>query len=171
MLGHCTSPATKHLPPLSCPPLSVTLPGARPHGVSPDGKAGRDGEEGRPRHRAWGSPSSAEEWPKPCSRQRGRDSCCGGGRLRRERTSLETALVYTLTSHRSCPWNLSVGGRRQSLRGPGRNCCCKGDPLLCETALGSHQHPCPLPDSGHSSAGLWPRAVTHSADDSAVLSL
>lgn len=60
------------------------------------------GREGRPRHRARDSPSSAEGWPKSCSRQSGRDSCCGGGRLQRERNSLETALFYTLISHRSC---------------------------------------------------------------------
>ena len=119
------SPATKRLPPLVSASLLFSL---RPDPMEclqmvKQEEMGRKGREGRPRHRARGSPSSAEGWPKSCSRQRGRDSCCGGGRLRRERNSLETALFYTLISHRSCPWHLFVGGRSQSLRGPGRNLC------------------------------------------------
>lgn len=79
---------------------------------------GRKGREGRARHRARGSPSSAEGWPKSCSRQRGRDSCCGGRALQRERNGLETALFYTLISHRSCPWNLICGREKPKSAGP-----------------------------------------------------
>lgn len=81
---------------------------------------GRKGREARPGHGVRGCAEGQEDcWP----RLRGRDSCCGGGGLRRERNSLETALFYTRVSHRSCPWNLPVGGRSRSLWGPGRNGC------------------------------------------------
>jgi len=123
---------------------------------------GRRGREGRPRHGARGSPSSAEGWQKSCSRQRGRDSCCGGGGLRRERNSLETALFYTLVFHRSCPWNLFVGGR---------NHCGEGDPLLRGAARRSHCHPCPCTAPGYGSARLWPRAAPRSVDEPVSLIL
>lgn len=71
----------------------------------------------------------------------GRDSCCGGGRLQSRRNSLETAPPYTPTSHRSCPWNLVMGGRTWNLwdqgqiRGEKGNLCLGGCPELPPPSL------------------------------------
>lgn len=137
------SPATKHLPPLLSASLLLSL---RPDPMEclqmgKQEEMGRKGGEGRPRPRARGSPSSAEGWQESCSRQRGRDSCCGGGGLRRERNSLQTALLYTLIPHRSCPWKLFVGGRSPKSAGPREKPLLKMDSVLCGATLCSPHHP------------------------------
>lgn len=101
---------------------------------------GRKGREARPGLRVRGCAEGRQDC-RP--RLRGTDSCCGGGGLQRERNSLETALFYTRVSHRSCPWNLPVGGRSQSLRGPGRNRCRKRDPSLGDSPSAPSTIPAP----------------------------
>lgn len=115
---------------------------------------GRKGREARPGHGVRGRAEGRQDcWP----RLRGRDSCCGGGGLRRERNSLETALSYTRVSHRSCPWNLPVGGRSRSLWGPGRNGCRKRDPSLGDSP--SAPSTVPAPSRQDRGAGLGGTAL------------